>query len=340
MSKAAAPGAVLIATLIGLLVDVDSTAAALLLVIAVLLASLTGLSSGLVAAVLGAVSLNYFFIEPEHELVLFGKRDDALALATFIVVAVVEAVLLHRIRTASTAAVAADDRAVEAVAEAAASARRAALFASIGHDLRTPLAGIRAAADVLGAPEPPPIDVRDRLRSAISDEAARLERVLDRILQVGRLDAGRVELTREPVDVLGVIQTCLRRAGRDVPVTVDIDEPDPPLHVDVVLFEQLVRNLIDNAIEHGDGTAIEIVGRPVDDRRYELRVVDHGPGVPQGLQDTMFEPFRTSRHRDDQRGAGLGLAIVSAIAAAHDGSIEWQPTPGGGATFRLVVTTT
>jgi two-component system OmpR family sensor kinase len=206
------------------------------------------------------------------------------------------------------------------------------------HELRTPLTSMRGYAELLRRnPDMSSEDIVLAMRR-IEAEAQRMGILVDDLLLLARLDQGR-PLERRPVD----LDAMARDAYSDARVT------DPrrtislrvlaPLVVtgDDLRLRQALGNVLRNALVHTPpGTPVEIELRP-DDGHAVLEVVDHGPGVPAGHAERIFERFHRAdpgRSRD-QGGSGLGLSITSAIVGAHGGTVSVHPTPGGGATFRI-----
>lgn len=209
---------------------------------------------------------------------------------------------------------------------------RSALLASVSHDLRTPLATITGAATALlegdqhlGAP------ARRDLLEAIREESERLNRLVQNLLQMTRLESGTLELRRGWHSLEEVVGAALRRlartlATRSVIVTVP---PDLPLvAIDDVLVEQVLVNLLENAAKHTPpGRPIRILATAAEGR-VTVEVADRGPGVPPGEEERIFEKFY--RGSTTGRGAGLGLAICRGIVEAHGGRIWAQNLPEGG----------
>jgi two-component system sensor histidine kinase KdpD len=209
---------------------------------------------------------------------------------------------------------------------------RTALLSAVSHDLRTPLAVITGAATTLrddGDRLPPA--ARHDLSSQIVDDARRLERVLGNLLQLTRVESGLVPAPELiPVEEL-VGGALTRMEGALGTWKVDLDiPPDLVVPVDPVLFEQVLINLIDNAIKHG-APPLEIRAAREGDR-VVLDVVDHGRGVPAELAETLFDKFVRASNAP---GAGLGLAVVRAIVEAHGGQVRVDNVPGAGARFRV-----
>jgi two-component system sensor histidine kinase KdpD len=290
------------------------TVEALLLVVPVVAAAVTG---GRRAALVVALVATATFIlvippvgSPQVHLV-----DDAIALVVFLGVAVVVGALVAR--------------RVELLAEV--DRQRSLLLRSVSHDLRTPLAAIRAAASELvaqGTPSP-------ELAELIGDEAQRLDRLVANLLSLSRLEARPARLDLQPVDLGELVAEVVERHERLVagtPVEVVLAEDLPLVRADHALLAQVVVNLLENAVRHGGpGTPIRIA-TSTDGHRVELEVVDGGPGVPVEERDRIFEPFRHGGHG---RSTGVGLAICRAVVDAHGGTVDVRDAPAGGARFRV-----
>jgi two-component system, OmpR family, sensor kinase len=212
-------------------------------------------------------------------------------------------------------------------------------LADASHELRTPLASIRGYAELfrLGAADDPA--TLERAMARIESEAARMGVLVEDLLSLAALDQAPVR-PRVSVD-LGELAAHAAEDTRvtapDRDVLVNVDEPAVAVMGDPDQLGQLLANLMRNAVLHTpDGTAIEIGVRRADGLA-RLDVRDHGPGVPEGAGDQLFERFwRTEGGRSRGKGgAGLGLAIVKAIATAHGGSVHATNLPGGGACFEV-----
>lgn len=227
--------------------------------------------------------------------------------------------------------VAAGDARVKAEAEQI----RSTLLSSVSHDLKTPLAAIAGASSSLLQNPPPPDTSRRELLETISEEAIRLNRLLENILQISRLDAGAVApVTQWQLleDIVGSALHRTRSCRTEHPVTVRI-EPDVPLIlVDGLLIEQVFMNLLENAARYTPaGTPIEIQGR-ITGSSLEISVADRGPGLVPGTEETIFDRYyRGTNGADAGRGSGLGLAICRAIVRLHGGTIRAAQRSGGGA---------
>ena len=205
------------------------------------------------------------------------------------------------------------------------------LLANASHELRSPLARIRLALELLerdGGPERQELLERE-LRQDISE----LEELIDEILLTSRLDAQDVsrEAPFEPVDLTALAAEECARAG--APLDAE------PLHIagDPRLLRRLLRNLLDNARRHAPGTPPE-VRLAAHAGQAELVVADRGPGVPEAERQRIFEPFyRTRGVAESAGGVGLGLALVARIAQRHGGTVACRPRDGGGVEFVVLL---
>jgi two-component system, OmpR family, sensor histidine kinase KdpD len=214
---------------------------------------------------------------------------------------------------------------------------RTALLNSVSHDLRTPLSSIKASASSLLDPT---VDWDPRQRreflETIDQETDRLTRLVHNLLDMSRIEVGaldpRLVETALP-DVTGPVVR-LARSKTSQPIEVDVPDDLPAVLVDPVRLDQVLTNLLDNARRYAGGKAVTVQGRAVDGR-VELRVVDHGPGIPEAERERVFDQFYRLRRngRTPPDGTGMGLAISRGIVEALGGTIRVEETPGGGATF-------
>jgi two-component system sensor histidine kinase KdpD len=227
-------------------------------------------------------------------------------------------------------------RAREAVQLAAVDRQRTALLAAVGHDLRTPLASIKAAVttlrqtDVAWAPEE-----RAALLATIESAADRLNGVVANLLDASRLEAGALAVSARPVGLDEVVASALIGLGESAErVQVDVPEDLPLVMADPGLLERIVANLVDNALRHGGDGPVEVTataGR----LSAKLAVSDHGRGLDEAQRERLFTPF--GQLGDHRSGVGLGLAVAKGFAEAMDGALVADESPGGGLTMRLRV---
>ncbi|MBK6015487.1 sensor histidine kinase KdpD [Streptomyces sp. MBT53] len=212
---------------------------------------------------------------------------------------------------------------------------RTALLAAVSHDLRTPLAGIKAAVTSLRSEDIAWSDEdRAELLAGIEDGADRLDNLVGNLLDMSRLQTGTVTPMIREVDLDEVVPMALGGVPEDT-VELDIPETLPMVAVDPGLLERAVANLVENAVKYSpESTPVLVKASAIADR-VEIRVVDRGPGVPDEAKNRIFEPFQ--RYGDAPRGAGvgLGLAVARGFTEALGGTLSAEDTPGGGLTMVL-----
>ncbi len=227
-----------------------------------------------------------------------------------------------------------DAQVADARLDAERSQTRAALFSSVTHDLRTPLASIKAAVTSL-LQEDVELDTAQRLEllRTVREETDRLNRLIGNIVDLARVRAGALVPAKEPTALDEVVEAVLHRMGAGtsgVTVRTNLrDVPDVP--VDPVQIDQLLSNLIENAVRFSPPGGEIVVSVAPWRANVQVRVTDHGPGIAPRDRQRVFEPFATGGSMPDARtGSGLGLAIARAIVLAHGGRIWIEGTPGGG----------
>jgi len=218
---------------------------------------------------------------------------------------------------------------------------RSGLLSSVSHDLRTPLAVITGVTSTLleadGALAP---DQRAEMLRTVVDEASRLNQLVGNLLAMTRLESGTLEVRRHWVPVEEIIGAALHRieplAG-DRAIRVNVASDVPLVAVDDVLIEQVVFNLVENALKHAPAsTPIDIRARcGVSD--VQVSVADRGPGLPRGAEERVFDKFYRGDAPTRVGGAGLGLAICRGIVEAHGGTIRAAERVGGGAEFTFAL---
>ena len=216
---------------------------------------------------------------------------------------------------------------------------RSALLAAVGHDLRTPLAGIKAAVSGLREPDLDlPATARTQLLATIEESTDRLDALVDNLLSMSRLQAGVLSVRPQPVPLDAVVaQALLHTLATDVPVEVDIPDDLPLVLADPGLLERVVANLVANAqAASPPDRPVRLYGVPADGR-VRLEVIDHGPGVPEADRDRIFEPFQRLHDRTTTAGLGLGLAIVRGFTQAMGATVTPSDTPGGGLTMTVSI---
>ncbi len=219
--------------------------------------------------------------------------------------------------------------ALDAQRKAETSELRTALLSAVGHDLRTPLTSIKAAIGSLRDPSLPlsEEDVAE-LMATVEESADRLTGLVDNLLDSSRLATGSVEPVLRPVGCYEVVAGAL--AGIGAEVSVEVAEDLPHVLADLGLLERVVANVVDNALRHGSPSPVAVRASR-HGAFVELRIVDHGPGLPKKAGHKVFEPFQRLGDRSGP-GVGLGLSVAQGFTAAMGGQISAEDTPGGGLT--------
>jgi len=227
----------------------------------------------------------------------------------------------------------------EAAVQAETENLRNALLSAISHDLRTPLTRIVGTASTL-VEQNGSLTPADRLEFtlAIQDEAQRMAELMSKILDMARIVSGRIILHREwhaLEEIVGAtlnrLDTLLQRRQVDIRLPGDL----PLVNIDAVLFQQVLTNLIENAVKYSPvGCPIEIAADWIP-TTLRITIADRGPGIPEELQGRIFEKFYRVVPESPQSGAGLGLALCRAILEAHGGRVAAANRPGGGAVFTV-----
>ena len=216
---------------------------------------------------------------------------------------------------------------------------RSSLLSAVSHDLRTPLSVITGASSTLldtGQSLDP--KVRRELVASILDEAQRLNRLVANLLDMTRLQAGALEVRKQWQPVEEVIGATLARMARQLethPLTTHIAADLPFVPLDDLLIQEVLINLLENAVRHTPpGTPIDVTAS-LDGQSVAVEVADRGPGLPPGDPERLFEKFYRAHEAMERPGAGLGLAICRGIVELHGGRIHAANRSGGGAVFRF-----
>jgi K+-sensing histidine kinase KdpD len=328
---------------------------ALALVLPVVLAGVFGGQIAAIAtAVAGAVAFSLAFIPPVGSLRV-AVSEDAVALVVFTLVAIAVGTLVasesERRRAAEQRAeeiqamharyqaLVAEEQHLREEADRVAllervDQQRAALLRSVSHDLRTPLAAIRAVASDLRAGATHAEPIRDELLGLLCDEAERLDRIVANLLSLSRIEAGALQPDRQAVALEELVGDLVPRLARLFSnVVVDVDFPPttlPLVDIDYVQVDQVLTNLLENAARHSPPGSIVRLSAELVDGAVAVAVTDQGPGIDLDEADHIFEPFRTA---GGSTSTGVGLAICKAIVEAHGGMITMSDGTAGGARF-------
>ncbi len=218
---------------------------------------------------------------------------------------------------------------------------RATLLSSVSHDLRTPLASIMGSATTLLEEEPSTeTNGRRELLATIYEEAQRLNRLVQNLLSMTRLEAGAIEIKREVQPIEEVIGVALSRLEDRLALrTVETRLPEElvPVKIDALLMEQVFINLLENALKYAPPPSPIEITATTQGNDIIVEVADRGPGIPPGSEERIFEKFYRVKPKNAIGGVGLGLAICRAILQAHNGRIWAENRPGGGASFKFTL---
>jgi len=277
------------------------------------------------------VGHDYLFVQPIGTLSI-ERADEAVGLVLLLFVAIVTAQLADVAR-----------RAVEQEQEAIFARRsdemKTALLRAVSHDLRTPLASIKASVSGLRQADAAYTDEdRAELLAAIEEESDRLDRLVANLLDASRLDAGAVTLHKDAQDLGELVREVVARLApmlSEHPIKLDVPDDLPLVPCDYAQIDHVLTNLLENAARHTPpGTPIEVSLRAEHDA-VRLDVADRGPGVPDADRERVFLPFERGPTRVG--GSGLGLAIARGLVEAHGGHIWVDENEGGGARFTIML---
>lgn len=271
------------------------------------------------------------FAQPERNLLLPGGREVLVS--------------ARYVRTAPTGPV---RRVVVSIRDTEARRRtersHAELIATVAHELRSPLTSVKGfTATLLAKWERFTDDQKKLMLETVDADADRVTRLIAELLDISRIDSGRLELRRQPVDIGAAVGRHIQAhvaSGQDADrFLVRVQQPMPDLWADPDKIDQVLSNLLENAVRHGEGTVtIDVAPSPSSRERggAETAVIvsDEGPGIPEESMGRVFTRFWRGSKRG---GTGLGLYIVKGIVEAHGGTITVGRAPGGGAQFRFTL---
>jgi two-component system sensor histidine kinase KdpD len=267
------------------------------------------------------------FVDPRGTFSV-ARADEALGLVLLLFTALVTAQLADGAR-----------RGTETAREAAVARRsdelKTALLRAVTHNLRTPLASIKASVSGLRQPEAAFAEEdRAELLAEIEEETDRLDRLVTNLLDASRLEAGSLKLSSHPHDLAellaAVVDRLQARLG-DRTISIEIPDDLPPVACDYAQIDQVVTNLLENAMLHTPpGTSITARATSLNGA-VRVEVIDCGPGVPLAERERLFRPFERGQTRAP--GSGLGLTIARGFVEAHGGKLWLDDAPGAGARF-------
>jgi two-component system sensor histidine kinase KdpD len=346
-----------------------TTVALAFLLIVVFLATAWGPKPAIVASLLGVACFNFFFLPPLHTFTI-ADPENWIALFAFLITAItvgqLSAHAKRRAEEANTARRESEalynelqdtfEQASQTKALKQSERLKSALLDAVTHDLRTPLASIKASVTTLLDEQSASADhdaesrldeaERQEMLEVIDEECDRLNRFIGGLIELARIEAGEMHLRRRWGAVDEIISTALARAeplthGRKV--TLDIEAELPVVRVDEQAVSEVVYTLIDNAVKYSPPEMpIEIAAKRSGEGYVEMFVEDRGTGIPPHLRQRVFDKFfRATRDGDvstnQPSGTGMGLAIAKGIIEAHNGRI-WIESGAGGIGTRVLFT--
>jgi two-component system sensor histidine kinase KdpD len=349
---------------------VNSTTVALgLLLVVLFVATGWGSRPAVLSSLLGLVCFNFFYLPPVGRLSI-DDPDNWVALVSFLVTAVTAGQLSASAKRRAEEANAgrreierlytelqdAFERASQAKALEQSERLKSALLDAVTHDLRTPLTSIKASVTTLldelrlraDDEESAALDAEGRreMLEVIDEETDRLNRFIEGLVELARIEAGEMHLRRRWGSIEEIITTALERAAlltRAHRIHISLDDELPTVRVDARAVAEVVFTLVDNAAKYSPaGTRIKVEAKRVDDQTIQLGVEDEGCGVDRELRERVFDKFfRAMRDGDSSThqpsGTGMGLAIAKGLVEAHGGRI-WIEDATGARGTRVLVT--
>jgi two-component system sensor histidine kinase KdpD len=353
-------GVVAVTTLLAPLHNrINSTTVALALLLVVLFtATFRGSRPALLASLLAMLCFNFFFIPPFYTFTIEDPQNW-VALTAFLVTAVTAGQLSARAKRRAEEAETgrrenkrlyeelhdAFERVSHAEALRQSEQLKSALLDAVTHDLRTPLTSIKASATLLledpdAEEETEPFSVKEQqaMLRVITQEVDRLDRFIEGIIDLARIEAGQLRLRRNWGDVDEIIEAALTRAEqltRQHEIKVEVEDELPVVRVDARAVAEVIYTLVDNATKYAPpGTCVRVEAKRAPDEMIQISVEDQGCGIPVEMRERVFDKFFRSLSEDivstnRPRGAGIGLAIARGIVEAHGGHILIEAGKGG-----------
>lgn len=227
--------------------------------------------------------------------------------------------------------------AMEANALAKADELRTAILRAVSHDLRSPLASIKASVSSLRQPDIDwPEDVREDFLAAIESDTDRLTGIITNLLDLSRIEAGVLRPVLRKVSLEEILPTAVHGLNSQR-ITIDIPHDLSDMNSDPALLERVLANLMGNALTWSPADQPIIVRAHERDNFIQIHIIDHGIGIPQNQRATVLQPFHRLSDSTSSGGLGLGLAIADRLIASMNGRLELRDTPGGGLTAVVIV---
>ena len=314
--------------------DLARSVQALMLLLPVLVVGILG-GRAVAVAIAGEAAFAFSFFLPPAGTPLVDVSTDLLELVLFAVVAIAMGVLISNVVGADRRLLASEGARLDALQRA--DEQRRTMLRAVSHDLRTPLATIHAAASELAGPIDYDSTTRDELLGLVIDEAERLDRIVRNLLDLSRIEAGALLPDRQPVDLGELLTASVARLDRlvsGVTLAITVEDDLPLVDVDYSQLDQVITNLLENAVRHSPSGSVVSVDLTAADDHVRLAVRDQGAGIADQVRGLIFVPFARATGSNT---TGVGLAICKVVVDAHDGTITADDAPGGGAVFTVVL---
>lgn len=292
-------------------------------------ASRWGYWVSIVASLSSALLFDFYFTTPVFSLWM-ANIEDLIALIIMISVGTITSNLLNQAQNAHLAKAKAEDEAL-----------RNSLLSAISHDLRTPLTRIIGVATTL-------MESHDQISKeeiqefshVIFDESQRMSELMNKILDMAKLSTGQIFIHREWNTLEEIIGSALKRVEKELdvhPINTYLPETLPLIWVDSVLLEQVVVNLLENAIKYTPPSSPIDIKADFSSQYITVTISDYGIGIPSSLENKIFDKFFRLEHETQQNGVGLGLSLCRSIIDMHGGTIQLKQVPNKGAVFVITL---
>ncbi len=294
-----------------------------------------GLLPAVVAAISSSLLLNWYFTPPLHTWSI-GSPQNVLALVLFVVVAVTISSVVHLAARRSQLATRLTTEAAVAQGMAEGNRIRTALLAAVGHDLRTPLASVKASVSSLRQTDVTwSADDQRELLATIEEGADRLNALISNLLDMSRIQTGAVQLFVRPTSLEEVAPLVVQSMDDGGLLEFDMPEDLPLFNADPGLLERALANLVANALRYSPVDQPPMLAARSVGTHVLIEVIDHGPGVPYDDWPRMVAPFEQIGDSRTTNGVGLGLAVTKGFVEVMGGELVAQATAGGGLTMRI-----
>jgi two-component system sensor histidine kinase KdpD len=343
-----------------------TTVALSLLLIVLFVATAWGSKPAVLASLVGVACFNFFFLPPFGTFTI-AEPENWIAFFAFLITAITVGQLSARARQRAEEAEAARqeierlyyelqdtfERSSQAKALKQSEQLKSALLDAVTHDLRTPLTSIKASVTTLlddqratqdGAQATPlGEEGRQEMLEVINEEADRLDRFIEGLMELARIEAGEMQLRRQWSSLGEIIMSAMKRAEprtRGHQIEMWLDDELPPVNVDERALVEVIYVLVDNAAKYSaPDSTIKVGASATKDHTARVTVEDQGPGIPSELRERVFDKFfraTSDSDREKPAGTGLGLAIAQGIVEAHGGRI-WIENGSNGRGSRFIV---